>query len=142
MKLFRRFLDRQAPLFEKGGRFHSFYFLWEAIDGFLYNQNTQTTGRVHVRDAIDLKRLMITVVWALVPAVLVGLYNTGFQANSVLVGLSEIPGGSWQRDVMMWMGIDFDPTCIGTTKGKEEALHWGSHGIHMASRKGSVGFVR
>ncbi|MCK5146462.1 NADH:ubiquinone reductase (Na(+)-transporting) subunit B [bacterium] len=114
MKLFRRFLDRKASLFEKGGRLHAIYFLWEAIDGFLYNQNTQTTGRVHVRDAVDLKRLMITVVWALVPAVIVGIYNTGFQANTVLVGLAEIPAGSWQRDVMLWMGINFDPTCIGT----------------------------
>lgn len=112
MKFFRRMLDRQAPLFEKGGRFHSLYFLWEAIDGFLYNQNHQTTGRVHVRDAVDLKRLMITVVWALVPAILVGLYNVGFQANTVLAGLTEIPGGSWQRALMAWLGVPFDPGCV------------------------------
>jgi len=113
MKILRRFLDRRAPLFEKGGRFHSLYFLWEAIDGFLYNQNQQTAGRVHVRDAVDLKRLMITVVWALVPAILVGLYNAGFQANTVLAGLPEIPGGSWQRAVMLWLGVSFDPGSLG-----------------------------
>ena len=113
MKLLRHFLDRQAPRFEKGGRWHGLYFLWEALDGFLYNQNHQTQGRVHVRDAVDLKRLMITVVWALVPAVLVGLYNVGYQANSILSGLSEIPGGSWQRTVMVWLGVPFDPGCMG-----------------------------
>ena len=110
MKYFRRFLDKQSRLFEEGGKLHSLYYLWEALDGFLYTQGKTTQSPTHIRDAIDLKRMMITVVVALVPATLMALYNTGLQANLALASLSQIPGGSWQRNIIEWMGVGFDPS--------------------------------
>ncbi|MFT6962506.1 MAG: Na+-transporting NADH:ubiquinone oxidoreductase subunit B [Flammeovirgaceae bacterium] len=73
-------LEKQKPLFEKGGKFEKFYYLWEANETFLFTPATTTrkTG-VQVRDAIDLKRLMMTVVIAMVPCLLFGIWNTGEQ---------------------------------------------------------------
>jgi len=112
VKLFRRFLDKQSGLFKQGGQLHGLYYLWEALDGFLYTQGKITQPPTHVRDALDLKRMMITVVWALVPATLIALYNTGLQANLALAALAEIPAGSWQRGVIEWLGVGFDPANI------------------------------
>jgi Na+-transporting NADH:ubiquinone oxidoreductase subunit B len=112
MKVFRKFLDRQATHFEKGGRFESLYYLWEGMDGFLYTKAEETKSAPHIRDAMDLKRMMITVFFALVPAVLMAMFNTGYQANLVLKSLPEIPAGSWQRWVIMQLGVGFDPANV------------------------------
>lgn len=78
MKAIRDILDKQKPLFEKGGKFEKFYYLFEAQDTFLFVPK-ETTGikGAQVRDAIDLKRLMITVVVAMIPCLLFGIYNVG-----------------------------------------------------------------
>ncbi|MBN2105728.1 NADH:ubiquinone reductase (Na(+)-transporting) subunit B [bacterium] len=112
MKAFRNLLDKQARHFEKGGRFESLYYLWEALDGFLYTKGDVTLSGSHVRDVMDLKRMMITVFFALVPAVIMAMFNTGLQANQILTTLSEIPAGSWQRSFLSFLGIGFDPTNI------------------------------
>ncbi len=80
MKLLRNLLDKQKPLFEKGGKFEKFYYLFEAQDTFLFTPK-HTTGKkgAHIRDAVDLKRLMITVVIAMIPCLLFGMYNVGHQ---------------------------------------------------------------
>ncbi len=80
MKFLHDALEKQKPLFEKGGKFEKFYYLWEANETFLFTPATTTrkTG-VQVRDAIDLKRLMMTVVIAMVPCLLFGIWNTGEQ---------------------------------------------------------------
>jgi len=114
MKAFRDFLDKQGQQFEKGGKFESLYYLWEALDGFLYTKGEVTKSGSHVRDVMDLKRMMITVFFALVPAVIMAMINTGFQANTSLAALQEIPGGSWQRAVIGWLGAGFDPSNIWT----------------------------
>ena len=58
----RERLDRLAPRFERGGRLHRWHPLWEAIDTFFYTPPAVTATGAHVRDAIDLKRMMMTVV--------------------------------------------------------------------------------
>jgi Na+-transporting NADH:ubiquinone oxidoreductase subunit B len=79
MKVLRKIIDKIKPNFEKGGRFP---WLWSVFDGFetfLFVPNTVTKSGCHVRDAIDMKRGMIAVVIALIPAMLFGMYNVGFQ---------------------------------------------------------------
>jgi Na+-transporting NADH:ubiquinone oxidoreductase subunit B len=75
----RSFINNIKPKFEKGGRFGFLHSTFEAFESFLYVPNTVTTKGVHVRDAIDLKRAMSVVVVALVPAMLFGMWNVGFQ---------------------------------------------------------------
>ena len=69
MKFLRKKLDAAAPLFEEGGKFHKFHAFYEAPDTFLYTPGEVSKTGAHVRDAIDLKRMMVTVVVALLPAV-------------------------------------------------------------------------
>lgn len=65
-------------MFEKGGKFEKFYYLFEAGETFMFTPPTVNAKRgVHVRDAIDLKRMMITVVIAMVPCLLFGIWNVG-----------------------------------------------------------------
>jgi Na+-transporting NADH:ubiquinone oxidoreductase subunit B len=80
MKFIHSLLEKQKPLFEKGGKFEKFYYLFEAGETFLFTPATVTKNKgVQVRDAIDLKRMMITVVIAMVPCLLFGIYNVGLQ---------------------------------------------------------------
>ena len=80
MKFLRDILDDIAPIFEKGGRFEKLYPLWEMQDTGMFTPGDVTETGSHVRDGIDLKRLMITVVIALVPCAGMAMYNTGYQA--------------------------------------------------------------
>ncbi len=75
--------DMMDPLFHKGGRLERLYPLWEAHDTFVFTPGETTKGSIHVRDAIDLKRMMSIVVVALLPCIFMALYNTGFQANLI-----------------------------------------------------------
>ena len=112
MKALRKFLDKQVHHFQKGGKLARLYYLYEAIDAFFYSTDKVTSGRVHVRDALDLKRMMVIVMVALIPAILMALYNIGLQANLVLVGLPTVPPDSWQRVVLHWLGVGFNPQSI------------------------------
>ena len=62
MKFLRNILDKQAPLFEEGGKLERLYPLYEAQDTILYTPGDVTKGATHVRDALDLKRMMATVI--------------------------------------------------------------------------------
>ncbi|MEO1228458.1 MAG: NADH:ubiquinone reductase (Na(+)-transporting) subunit B, partial [Myxococcota bacterium] len=110
MKALRDLLDEQAKLFEKGGPLEKLYPLWEANDTILYTPGEVTKGRTHVRDALDLKRMMITVVVALLPCVLMAVYNTGYQANLAIDSGSGVrPLVAWQSDAMALLGLPFKP---------------------------------
>jgi len=80
MKFLRNFLDKIEPNFKEGGKLEFFYPFFEALDTFFYNVGESNTGRVHVRDSVDLKRNMILVMLALIPCIIYGLYNIGDQA--------------------------------------------------------------
>ncbi|MEO0529817.1 MAG: NADH:ubiquinone reductase (Na(+)-transporting) subunit B [Planctomycetota bacterium] len=81
MKFIRNQLDAIEPLFKKGGKLEKLYPLYEAQDTFLFTPGEVTKGDSHVRDSIDMKRMMSTVIVALVPCILMAFWNTGYQAN-------------------------------------------------------------
>jgi Na+-transporting NADH:ubiquinone oxidoreductase subunit B len=108
MKALRSFLDKQAEHFEPGGKLEKFHALWEAQDTILYTPGKVTSGPSHVRDGLDLKRMMFTVVFALVPAIAMALYNTGYQAHlAISQGAPALD--RWQTSAMEAMGLGFDP---------------------------------
>ncbi|MEM6581018.1 MAG: NADH:ubiquinone reductase (Na(+)-transporting) subunit B [Pseudomonadota bacterium] len=88
----RSMLDNIEPHFQEGGRFQKFYAIYEVFDTFLYAPNSVTHSTAHVRDGVDLKRIMITVWLATFPAMFYGMYNLGFQANSVMPVGQEVEG--------------------------------------------------
>jgi Na+-transporting NADH:ubiquinone oxidoreductase subunit B len=79
MKALRDFLDKIKPQFEKGGRFEKLHSTFDAFETFLFVPNKVTFKGSHIRDVIDMKRTMIIVVISLIPAVLFGMWNVGFQ---------------------------------------------------------------
>ena len=80
MKFLHDLLDKQRPLFEKGGKFEKLYPLWEANETFLFKPGSTAAKKgVQVRDAVDLKRMMITVVIAMLPCLIFGIFNVGYQ---------------------------------------------------------------
>jgi Na+-transporting NADH:ubiquinone oxidoreductase subunit B len=86
----RKFLDKIEHHFEQGGRFEKWYALYEAADTFLYRPASVTKTTAHVRDGIDLKRMMITVWFCVLPALFFGMWNIGYQANSLFAAQPQL----------------------------------------------------
>ncbi|TCN78049.1 NADH:ubiquinone reductase (Na(+)-transporting) subunit B [Shewanella fodinae] len=116
------FLERIEPQFEKGGKYEKWYALYEAAATILYTPGKVNTGRTHVRDNLDLKRMMITVWACTFPAMFMGMYNIGLQAQIALVaghgtpdvwqvGLFQLFGAQLTADAgwatLMWYGACF-----------------------------------
>ena len=88
MNVLRNLVDRIKPAFEKGGKLGFLHSTFDAFETFLFVPNTVTRRGSHVRDCVDLKRVMIMVVIALVPAMLFGIWNTGYQ-HQLAFGLTD-----------------------------------------------------
>lgn len=112
MKFLEHFFESKKHLFEKGGKLEKFYPLYEAIDTFAFTPDSVTKTTAHVRDGIDLKRTMITVVFALIPAILFALYNTGYQANLVLAS-GNYQAVGWRHELFTALGLIHDPSSFG-----------------------------
>jgi len=102
-------LDRIAPNFERGGRLHRWHPLWEAVDTFLYSPGSVTRTGSHVRDAVDLKRIMMTVVIAALPCVFMAMYNTGLQANLAIDPAKAATLDGWRHAVIQMLGVGYSP---------------------------------
>lgn len=99
MKFLRKQLDGIKHHFEKGGKYEKFFYVYEGFETFLFAPNSVSDARgVQVRDAIDMKRLMITVVVAMVPCLLFGIYNVGYQ-HFLATGTQGTAGE------MIWIGV-------------------------------------
>ncbi len=108
----RAILDSLERHFKPGGRLERLYPLYEAADTFLYTPGSTTRGASHVRDGLDLKRMMVTVVLSLLPCVAMALYNTGYQAN-LAISQGAQPLANWQTATLGYLGFGaFDPSDI------------------------------
>ena len=85
----RRYLDTIKPNFEKGGKLHAFQSVFEGLETFLYVPNATSQSGTNIHDAIDSKRIMSFVVIALLPALLFGMYNIGYQNYEAAGKLAE-----------------------------------------------------
>jgi Na+-transporting NADH:ubiquinone oxidoreductase subunit B len=118
----RNMLDSIEPHFHKGGKYEKFYALYEAADTIFYTPGYVTKTNAHVRDGIDLKRMMITVWLCTFPAIFFGMYNVGLQANSALatMGMTEIEG--WRGSIVGALaGYDASSIWSNILYG---AVHW------------------
>lgn len=96
----RSFIDRKiAPHFHEGGQLERYHTFYEMFDTMLYSPSSVTRATSHVRDGLDLKRIMMTVWFAALPALLFGLYNAGYQANfQIAQGFEPMDG--WRTDLV------------------------------------------
>lgn len=111
MKILRNLFDKAEPHFTKGGKLESWYALYEAVDTGLFRPADVTHTTSHVRDGIDLKRIMIAVWACAFPAMFYGMYNIGFQANTIMLatGVTEVAG--W-HGVLIDMLASYNPNSI------------------------------
>ena len=94
----RKLTDKIKPAFEKGGKLGFLHSTFDAFETFLFVPNTVTKRGAHVRDSVDLKRILIIVVLALVPAMLFGMWNVGYQHSNAF-------GLGWGFWNMFWYGL-------------------------------------
>lgn len=109
----RSWLDSVEHHFEKGGKYEKWYALYEAVDTGLFKPGSVTRGTAHVRDGLDLKRMMITVWLCTFPALFFGMWNIGHQANTVLAGNAELMAAQegW-RIALIQLFAGFDPSSV------------------------------
>jgi len=112
MKALRKLLDQAEPLFHKGGPLEKLYAQYEMIDTFLYTPGQVTKGPTHVRDGIDLKRTMITVVAALTPCIFMAMWNTGYQANLAMQEMGAATTGEWRGIIIDILEIGYNPSSV------------------------------
>jgi Na+-transporting NADH:ubiquinone oxidoreductase subunit B len=112
MSRLRKMLDSIEPIFSKGGRLRKFEAIYEMVDTIFYSPSDVTRSAPHVRDGIDLKRVMIYVFLAAMPVALVGMYNIGLQANTAMLEMGVAGVDSWRGDVLEGFGVGYDPGSI------------------------------
>ncbi len=112
MRALRQLLDRIGEPFHPGGRLERFYPLYEAADTFFFAPAKNTTTGAHVRDALDLKRMMILVVIATFPCMFMAMYNTGLQANQALDPAKVALLTGWRHDVLGLLGVGYSPASL------------------------------
>ena len=91
MRLFRKILNSVKPHFLEGGKLEKMYPAYDAFETFLFVPDHTTKSGSHIRDGIDLKRTMITVVIALLPALFFGMWNIGYQHYEIALGIKDTP---------------------------------------------------
>ncbi len=96
----KSYIESLEPHFTKGGRFEKWYPLYEAIDTGLYSPPSVTNNSAHVRDGIDLKRIMITVWLCAFPAMFFGMWNIGFQANTAMDAMGVTSVDDWHGSLI------------------------------------------
>ena len=107
----RELLDRIGHLCEKGGKYEKFHAVYEAIDTFHYRPASVTKTTAHVRDGIDLKRMMVAVWVCTFPVIFFGMWNIGYQANKAFAANPELltAQDNWRMGLIR-MFAGFDPS--------------------------------
>jgi len=108
----REFFQRHAVKFEQDGPYRKWGALYRAVQLFLYSPGRVNSGRTHVRDGLDLKRIMIFVWLAVLPATVMGLYNIGLQANSALASVGQVAIEGWRGTFIQILFASYDPENI------------------------------
>ncbi len=107
----RQTLDNLEPHFHKGGKYEKFYPLYEAVDTIFYSPPDVAKTTAHVRDGIDLKRIMITVWLCTFPAMFFGMWNAGWQANMAIAdGFASMDG--WREAITMLLAGGHDADSV------------------------------
>lgn len=101
MKALRNYLDKIKPNFEEGGKFHAFQSVFDGFETFLFVPNATSKSGTHIHDSIDSKRIMSMVVIALVPALLFGMYNVGYQHFHA----TGVAGGFWEMFIYGFLAV-------------------------------------
>jgi len=114
MKKLANFFAKFEKQFDKGGKFERLFPVFEMIDTFILTPLNRTKGKTHIRDGLDLKRVMTTVVIALIPCVIMALYNTGYQANLAYAVDNSKTAIGFRHALMEFFNIPYDFKSVGS----------------------------
>ena len=133
--MLRKILDRVHPLFAQGGPLEKLYPVYEAADTFFYTPGDVTKNAAHIRDGMDLKRMMIAVVVALTPCFFMACHNTGYQANLAIASGSQVtPIDSWREPVLQSLQLGHDPEDAPSSRRRGRHDWLGSRTATIGSR--------
>ncbi|MBT5052956.1 MAG: NADH:ubiquinone reductase (Na(+)-transporting) subunit B [Gammaproteobacteria bacterium] len=107
----RTFMDGLEPNFHKGGKYEKYYAIYEMVDTIFYTPGKTTVGQSHVRDAVDMKRVMTTVWWCAFFPMLVGMYMVGHNATEAMQDLG-IPALEGWRGMIISLMAGYDPNSL------------------------------
>jgi Na+-transporting NADH:ubiquinone oxidoreductase subunit B len=113
MRPLRNLLDKLEPNFRKGGRLESYQAIYEMLDTLFYSPADVARTAPHIRDAINLKRVMGLVVIGVLPCAFMGMWNTGHQANLAIAQLGLPAPTDWRGALITALGIGHDPDSLG-----------------------------
>ena len=108
----RQSLNRLAERIQQKQQWRKYYPLYEMVDTFIYWTNKVTQRAPHIRDGLDIKRVMSYVVLATLPCTLMAWYNTGYQAYSALPAEGLLTANNWQELITLYLGIPMDANNI------------------------------
>lgn len=115
MRPLRNLFDKLEPNFRKGGRLESYQAIYEMLDTLFYSPSDVSRTAPHVRDAINLKRVMGLVVVGVLPCALMGMWNTGHQANLAITEIGLSSPDDWRGALLGWMDVGHDPQSIAAS---------------------------
>ncbi len=95
MKPLRRFFDTVKPRFTQGGSLEKYFPIYDVFENLFYSSDKRTFGSVHIRDSIDLQKVMVVVWMATFPAMFYGMYNLGYQSLSAFEQIGSIDKNDW-----------------------------------------------
>lgn len=101
MKALRKYIDKIKPNFQEGGKFHAFHSVFDGLETFLFVPSQTSKNGTHIHDSIDSKRIMSIVVLSLMPALLFGMYNVGYQHFTH----TGIEGGLWEMFLYGFLAV-------------------------------------
>lgn len=101
MKALRKYIDKIKPNFQEGGKFHAFHSVFDGLETFLFVPSQTSKNGTHIHDSIDSKRIMSIVVLALMPALLFGMYNVGYQHFTH----TGAEGGLWEMSLYGFLAV-------------------------------------
>ena len=108
----RNYLDRLRSPFTKDGHLEKYSAVYEMVDNLFYTPPIITNTAPHVRDGIDLKRITVFIVLAVLPCVFVGIWNIGYQANTAMTELIVDSAQGWRGVVLDFLGVSYNPDSI------------------------------
>jgi Na+-transporting NADH:ubiquinone oxidoreductase subunit B len=111
MKPLRKLLDNLKPNFTNGGALEKYFPLYDVFENLFYSSDKRTFGSVHIRDSIDLQKVMVVVWMATFPAMFYGMYNLGFQSLSAFQEIGSINKDDWQF-IFIDLICNYDPKNI------------------------------
>ena len=106
MKILRSYINNAKPSFVGDGKYSKWFPLFDAVENLFFSTQTKTSNPVHVRDAVDIQKVMVTVWLATFPAMFFGMYNLGSHSLEYLESINQMNTGDWHHYLISFVGYD------------------------------------